>query len=281
MPGKPPDPDHNEYPERPNSPESDLRDVPFEGRPYEPEWAKSDYDPDSAASRSRSLEETDRYEDSQIPRFDPSEFDGAIPPDEHDLNREDGDDSGGKWLVMAGRVMVVAALLGFIVPMILQVFSVSSSTASGPVEVVERLPEFVTAQVTSVIDGNTIRVEYDGKTDVVRYIGVGSPAVGEPLYEFATETNRRWVGDQTIQMVGDKLDRDPEGRLLRYVQVDEIFININLLAAGLGRNVVRPPNDLFSQQFAEVEKNARLRALGIWAPDAGSQDSKSTDTSGA
>ncbi len=280
MPGKPPDSDNNEYPERPNLPETDLRDAPFEGRPYEPEWAKSDYDPDTAVTRSRQDEEPVEHRDSQVPRFDPSEFGGAIPPDEYDLDRDEGDDSGGRWLVLIGRGMVGLALLGFIVPMVLQAVNVARSTG-GPVPTVEPLPQFVTAQVTSVIDGNTIRVDIDGQSAIVRYIGVDSPGVGEPLHEISTEVNRQWVGDKTIQMIGDELDRDPEGRLLRYVQVDEIFININLLAAGLGRNSIRPPNDRFSQEFAEVENNARSSDLGIWAPDAGSLDGTFADTSGA
>src|SRR5690606_28210130 len=72
--------------------------------------------------------------------------------------------------------------------------------------------------VTAIIDGDTIAVEIDGISYVVRYIGIDSPeATSDVLAGQATQKNEDLVLGKTVTLIMDTSEVDRDERLLRYV----------------------------------------------------------------
>ena len=130
----------------------------------------------------------------------------------------------------------------------------------------------IDAQVTSVIDGDTIKIMYEGKEETVRYLLVDTPETNhprlgeQPLGKEATAENKRIInsGDVTIEFdVGDRFD--DYGRLLAYLYVDGESVQEQLLESGMARVAyVYPPNTRYLDAFEQAEQQAKDAGAGIW-----------------
>lgn len=123
------------------------------------------------------------------------------------------------------------------------------------------------ASVVEVIDGDTIAVEIHNRRYRVRYIGIDTPEVTTPIEYFgqeATERNRVLVENRKVTLVKDVSETDRYGRLLRYVLVDDVFVNYELVRGGFARAYTYPPDVACSDTFREAERQARHERLGLW-----------------
>jgi micrococcal nuclease len=126
------------------------------------------------------------------------------------------------------------------------------------------------ARVVRVIDGDTILVSLDGREERVRYIGVDTPetvAPDRPVECFgaeASEANRKLVAGKVVELERDVSERDQFGRLLRYVYVDGVFVNEELLRRGYATAVTFPPDVRESARFRDLERRARQAGQGLW-----------------
>ena len=129
------------------------------------------------------------------------------------------------------------------------------------------------AQVLRVVDGDTIRVRLDGRTERVRYIGVDTPESvkpGTPVQCFAKRAaaaNAALVAGRSVRLVGDVEQRDRYGRLLAYVyrEPDGAFVNAQLVRDGYARTMTIAPNVAHARQFAQLARTAREGGRGLWA----------------
>jgi len=122
-----------------------------------------------------------------------------------------------------------------------------------------------TAKVTQVIDGDTIIVEGGYR---VRYIGIDTPEIRPKLEAHGIEAwqaNRRLVEGKEVRLERDVSETDKYDRLLRYVYVDNIFVNAELVRQGLARVKAYPPDTKYQEYLAQMEAEARLAGRGIWA----------------
>jgi len=117
-------------------------------------------------------------------------------------------------------------------------------------------------QVVEILDGDTIRLS-NGIT--VRYIGVDTPEEGEPFYSEAREANAKLVKGNTVRLEFDLQARDKYDRMLAYVYVDTVMVNLRLLKEGLAVIYPYSPNLRHLQEFCAVQKEAREEHLGIWS----------------
>jgi micrococcal nuclease len=136
-------------------------------------------------------------------------------------------------------------------------------------------PGPVTAKVASVVDGDTLKVTLDGRTVVVRLVGVDTPEMGDrrrPVEELAEEAlafTRRMALGQTVLLErdGEGDARDAYDRELRYVVLpDGKLLNAEIIAEGYGQAYTRYP---FSRldEFRALERAAREAERGLWSPD--------------
>jgi len=115
--------------------------------------------------------------------------------------------------------------------------------------------------VVRVIDGDTIKLA-NGQT--VRYIGIDTPEKGEPYFQEATDTNKRLVLGKKVKLVADVSMTDKYGRLLRYVYLNERFINYYLVRHGYAMVSTYPPDVANQELFLEAERLARKEKKGFW-----------------
>jgi micrococcal nuclease len=131
-------------------------------------------------------------------------------------------------------------------------------------------PGAVRAGVGDVVDGDTIEVSVDGRSEDVRYIGIDTPesvAPGRPVECFAkaaARENERLVGGKTVRLVFDRERRDRYGRLLAYVYVGESFVNAALVERGFARTLEIEPNTSHAGRLARLEAEAGRRGRGLW-----------------
>lgn len=122
-----------------------------------------------------------------------------------------------------------------------------------------------TARVTRVIDGDTITIE-GGYS--VRYIGIDTPEVYPQVEAFGIEAwqaNRKLVEGKEVRLERDVTEKDRYGRLLRYVYVDNIFVNAELVRLGLAQSKAYPPDTRYQDFLEEMEAEAREAGRGMWA----------------
>lgn len=128
-------------------------------------------------------------------------------------------------------------------------------------------------EVTEVIDGDTVKILYDGKETTVRYLLVDTPETNhprfgeQPLGSEATERNRELIEQaQQIEIEFDVGDRfDDYDRLLAYFYADGESIQEQLLEEGFARVAyVFPPNTRYVDEFREAEAEAKNAGIGIW-----------------
>lgn len=120
-------------------------------------------------------------------------------------------------------------------------------------------------KVAKVIDGDTIVLE---NGEVVRYIGIDTPEMnskgGSCFAQEALNKNRELVEGKEIKLKKDVSERDKYGRLLRYAWIDDIFINKYLIENGYASAATFPPDIKYSEEFKELQKQARENNLGLW-----------------
>lgn len=121
------------------------------------------------------------------------------------------------------------------------------------------------ARVTRVIDGDTIVLQ--GEL-TVRYIGIDAPEVHPRVEDYgleATAKNRELVEGKRVRLEKDISERDRYGRLLRYVYVDGLFVNAELVRLGYVEAVAYPPDLKYQELLSQLEEEARAAGRGLWA----------------
>ncbi len=112
-------------------------------------------------------------------------------------------------------------------------------------------------RVLRIIDGDTIVVGVPAQGYIlrqrVRLLGVDTPERGEPGYAEATEALRRMVGGRQVRLrYGGRL-RGRYGRLLAYVWVGALDVNMRLVQTGHARVEMRFRHTR-REEFAEAGK---------------------------
>ncbi|MDO8487336.1 MAG: thermonuclease family protein [Candidatus Curtissbacteria bacterium] len=124
------------------------------------------------------------------------------------------------------------------------------------------------AKVARVIDGDTIELE-DGQR--VRYIGIDTPETVDPRKPVqcfgreASNKNKELVESKTVRLEKDVSETDKYGRFLRYVYVEDAFVNDFLVRQGFAHSSSYPPDIKHQQQFQQAEKEAQENNRGLWA----------------
>ena len=146
----------------------------------------------------------------------------------------------------------------------------SSTVSSTPTSEGSRVPPPASVsvdRVLEVIDGDTFSVTIDGAAERVRLIGVDAPESGECMSAEATAALGALIRGG-VQLVRDVNDRDQYGRLLRYVEAGEVFVNEELVRRGLALAREYPPDTARQTRLADAQAAAKDAERGIWNPTA-------------
>lgn len=136
-------------------------------------------------------------------------------------------------------------------------------------------PGLEAAQVSNVVDGDTIDVLLNGVEYRVRYILVDTPETKhptkgvQPFGPEASEANRQMVEGQTVYLEKDVSNTDRYNRLLRYVYLtDGRMVNKELLRLGLAQVATFPPDVKYVDRFLAVQREAQAAGVGLWGAQA-------------
>lgn len=130
-----------------------------------------------------------------------------------------------------------------------------------------------TAKVTRVMDGDTIQVSRNGKTETVRLIGVNTPETVDPKKpvecygpEASAETKQALEGKQvSLEADPSQGDRDKYGRLLRYVYLHGENVSYYLIQMGYGREYTYDKPYKYQKDFQQAQAAAQQAGFGLWA----------------
>ena len=128
------------------------------------------------------------------------------------------------------------------------------------------------ATLVHVIDGDTIDIFVDGRTERVRLIGMDSPETNGPPICYGQEASLH--AQTLLGQPGSKLwlekdlsETDSFGRLLRYIWLDPPgtrMFNEEMVADGYARASTFPPDVKYVDLFLAAERTARAGQRGLW-----------------
>jgi micrococcal nuclease len=127
------------------------------------------------------------------------------------------------------------------------------------------------ATVVHVADGDTIVVDFRGRTEKVRILGADTPEVVDPRKpvqcfgpEASAYTKSRLAPGTRVTLETDAEVRDKYGRLLAYVYVNGARYDDELLRLGYARLLIIPPNGVHARAMLQAELDARAHDRGLW-----------------
>ncbi|MDD5417244.1 MAG: thermonuclease family protein [Candidatus Aenigmarchaeota archaeon] len=121
--------------------------------------------------------------------------------------------------------------------------------------------------VRKLIDGETVQLDTG---EIVKYLGIKAPKLNikEGGMEFyareAARYNKKLVFMKKVRLEFDHDKKDPQGRLLAYVFVKNLFVNAELVKLGYARASVKPPNTKYQGTLTGLEKKAIEGNRGLW-----------------
>lgn len=127
-------------------------------------------------------------------------------------------------------------------------------------------------RVNRVVDGDTIKIIYNGKEESLRLIGVDTPesvhsnsSLNVVEGKTASEFTKTYLENKEIFVEFDVQQRDYYGRLLGYVWLaDGTLFNNLLLQKGMAKVATFPPNVKYVDTFTATQTVARNNRTGFW-----------------
>ena len=138
----------------------------------------------------------------------------------------------------------------------------SASGAQSRADLLRLIGQAIPGTVTSVFDGDTVRLRLDGsgQTVRVRLEGVDAPERGEPFGTQARNATRVMLFDKRIRAKAS--DVDNYDRLVARIIVDGQDSSVQLVESGLACHFTRFAND---PSLARAQVTARAAGRGFWA----------------
>lgn len=148
--------------------------------------------------------------------------------------------------------------------------------APGPAPSPTDAPDSDTATVVQIIDGDTFDARLaDGRTERIRPPQFDAPERDECWHDEATALLEDLIGGREVRLIGlaDGPDRDPNGRLLRAVEIDGRDVGALMLEAGAARWLDRYAHEdpRLAAMYEAAEQEARENGRGLWSACPGSR----------
>lgn len=138
-------------------------------------------------------------------------------------------------------------------------------------------------RVTSITDGDTIKVDIGGRIETVRFIGMDTPETKDPrkpvqcFGQEASSKMQSFAQSKYVRLEADASqgDRDKYGRLLRYVYLEDgRNIAYEMIKGGYAHEYTYKVPYKYQEQFKAALAHARSVNAGLWSPQtcAGNTD---------
>ncbi len=127
--------------------------------------------------------------------------------------------------------------------------------------------------ILKVVDGDTVDIDVDGRTERVRLIGVNTPETKHPTKpiecfgpEASAYLKQLLPMGTAVRIERDVEARDRYGRLLLYLYLgsNDLFINLDLVSRGYGTPMSIEPNTFHRNDFVRAAAQAEAANVGLW-----------------
>ncbi len=131
-------------------------------------------------------------------------------------------------------------------------------------------------EVIEVVDGDTIKVSIDGKTETLRLIGIDTPETKDPrkpvqcFGQEASNNAKKLLEGKKVRLESDESQsaRDKYDRLLRYVYLEDgTSYNKQIIADGYAHEYTYDTPYKYQQEYKQAQKDAEANNKGLWSPD--------------
>jgi micrococcal nuclease len=154
----------------------------------------------------------------------------------------------------------------------------AAEAAAAPDEVAEQ-PEALSDvyDVIKVVDGDTIAISMNGKSETLRLIGIDTPETVDSRVEVqcfgkeASEKMKSLLQGKRVRLEYDPKEgeRDKYKRLLAYVfREDGLHVNKHLIEEGYAYEYTYDTAYKYQKEFKAAEASAKSAEKGLWAPGA-------------
>ena len=152
----------------------------------------------------------------------------------------------------------------------------SVSPALNTTEIKTSTTSFQFYSVVSVIDGDTIKLNVDGKTETFRLIGIDTPETVDPRKEvqcFGVEASNKakeLLSGKKVRIETDATQGtyDKYNRLLGYVYLENgLFYNEHMIEQGYAHEYTYNIPYKYQTDFKNAQKQARASEAGLWSPN--------------
>lgn len=128
-------------------------------------------------------------------------------------------------------------------------------------------------EVKSVIDGDTIKIDYEGKETSVRLIGVNTPETVDPrktvecFGQEASQYLKNLLEGKKVKIEADysQTDRDKYDRLLRYIYLDGEDVGYMVINNGYGYEYTYNYPYIKQSEYKQAQEEAEKNSRGLWA----------------
>ena len=175
-----------------------------------------------------------------------------------------------KWIILAiSSLLLVAISLLIAIPI-----NLVTQTNNESVVQVSRPDSLEGPYIVNYVrDGDTIYIDYNGKSTGVRLIGIEAPES-----EDSAKDGSRCFNKQAKAYLSNKIDNnqvyleydesqgeiDYYGRLIRYVWIDDELLNLSLIANGYAKEFTFNNEYKYKDAFNQAQANAKRNGLGLW-----------------
>lgn len=129
--------------------------------------------------------------------------------------------------------------------------------------------------VIAVIDGDTIDVDLNGKTERLRLIGLDTPETKDPrkpvqcFGKEASEQARKLLDGKQVRLEAEASqgERDKYDRLLRYVYLEDgTSYNKQIIFDGYAHEYTYNTPYKYQTEYKQAQKDAEAAQRGLWSP---------------
>jgi micrococcal nuclease len=126
--------------------------------------------------------------------------------------------------------------------------------------------DFLRGEVISVYNGDSFTVMIGSKLEKVRLIGSDAPDMTQsPIGRQARELLGHLVRGKMVSLETDDHRRDKDNRLLAYVYVGDLFVNLELIRQGHAVMDTKPPNVTHVLEYQNAQVEAQAWHRGVWS----------------
>lgn len=145
-------------------------------------------------------------------------------------------------------------------------------------------------EFTRPVDGDTVRLRYEGKESVFRLLLIDTPETKHPRKgvepygkEASDFTKNMLMHASKVEVEFDKGGKtDKYGRYLAYVYADGVMVNDALVRQGLAKVAyIYPPSVTYLDQLQESQRLAQQEHLNIWSGNVPENNYQSSLPSGS